>query len=165
MVLKTLNVARKSLALLWLMGVLLLAACSTTQPSAIATTAVTSTITEQMTEEPTTPAVTATLEKRPADSDTPASGICLQSEGDVVNVLLGTGSDGLPLGGRCVQITSGQRIKLLNQSGQDYSLSFGPFDEVIPSGGELLLDLPAGDYLENGVHLLPDAPAIWVVQP
>ena len=64
-----------------------------------------------------------------------------------------------------MQITSGQRIKLLNQSGQDYSLSFGPFDEVIPSGGELLLDLPAGDYLENGVHLLPDAPSIWVVQP
>ncbi len=165
MALKTLNVARKSLALLWLVGVLLLAACSTTQPPATATAAVTPTVMEQTTEEPSTPTVTATLEKRPADSDSPASGICLQGEGDVVDVLLGTGSDGLPLTGRCIQITTDQRIKLVNQSGQDYTLSFGPFDKVIPSGDELLLDLPAGDYLESGVHLLPEGPSIWVVQP
>lgn len=141
---------------------LLLPGCSMPALAADTATAAATAETSPSAAQPAAPTITAMPTKRPPDSDTPAAGICLQGEGGTVDVLLGLGPDDLPLAGRCIQIKPEQRVKLINQSGQDYSLSFGPFEETLPPGGELLLDLPAGDYLEFGVHLLPDGPAIWV---
>lgn len=99
---------------------------------------------------------------KPADSDMPASGICGEARGDPVSIVLGIGPDGLPLAGRCVQITPAQRIKLINQSSSPFNILFGEYHIDLPVGGEMLLDKPAGQYVALGVHFLPMGPELWV---
>lgn len=99
---------------------------------------------------------------KPADADTPAAGICGSGAGEIVQIQLGTGSDGLPLGGRCVQVTPLQRIELVNLTLESFHMTFGMFDVEVPSGGMVLLDKPAGEYLAPGVHDLPNGPALWL---
>lgn len=121
-------------------------------------------------ERPSTPAVagpSATIAQptaalKPADSDTPAAGICADSQYDPVSIVLGSGPDGMPLGGRCIVVNSTQRILLINQTGSQVSFQFAGFNIDLPTGGEMLLDKPAGDYLATGVHHLLMAPEVWV---
>jgi len=101
---------------------------------------------------------------KPADSDSPAAGICDQGAGDIVDIKLGTGPDGLPLAGRCVQVTPSQRLKLINPTSNSLHIAFSQFDLEIPSGSEALLDKPVGNYLARGVHFLPNGPEIWLVE-
>jgi hypothetical protein len=100
---------------------------------------------------------------KPADSDTPAAGICGNGTGEIVQIKLGAGPDGLPLGGRCVQVTPLQRLELSNPTPESLHVSFSVFDVEIPSGGIVLLDKPLGEYLARGVHFLPSGPEIWLV--
>jgi len=99
---------------------------------------------------------------KPADSDTPAAGICSESPGDQVVITLGTDSSGLPLAGRCVMVSPGQRIRLVNQSEGPYAVQFADFNIDLPRGSEMLLDKPVGEYLATGVHFLPLGPELWV---
>jgi hypothetical protein len=102
---------------------------------------------------------------KPADSDTPAAGICGGGEGDVVDVIIGTNpGDAFPLGGRCVQVTPNQRLNLKNPTTKSIHVVFGQFDLVIPSGGEVMLDQPVTRYLAYGVHHLTEGPEIWLVE-
>jgi hypothetical protein len=105
------------------------------------------------------------LTLKPADSDTPAAGICGSVEGEIVEVKIGSGPDGLPLSGRCIKITPTQQLKLINATAEQVRFSFGPFEVDLPAGGDLLLVNPVGEYLALGVHLLPNAPEIWLVEP
>jgi hypothetical protein len=100
---------------------------------------------------------------KPADSDTPAAGICPRMEGSIVDIKLGYGADGLPLGGRCVQVVPEQRLKLINPTNSPIHVVFSQFDMEVPANTETLLDKPVGDYLARGVHFLPNGPEIWLV--
>ena len=115
--------------------------------------------------QPITPVIPSPITLKPADSDTPAAGICGSSEGEIVEILLGSGPDGLPLSGRCIQVTADQRLRLVNMKNEPVAITFGPFQVDLAVGEEMLLDLPVGDYLAIGVHHLPDAPEIWLVEP
>lgn len=99
---------------------------------------------------------------KPADGDTPAAGICGTSPGEIVQIELGTGPDGLPLGGRCVQVTPVQRIELANPTFESFHVTFGMFDVDVSSGSVVLLDKAVGEYLAPGVHFLPNGPVIWL---
>jgi len=99
---------------------------------------------------------------KPADSDTPAAGICGDTQGDPVTIILGIDSSGLPLAGRCLIIAPSQRIKLVNQSGNSINMNFAGYQINLPVGGEMLLDKPVGQYLALGVHFLPMGPELWV---
>ncbi len=101
-------------------------------------------------------------ELKPADSDTPAAGICNDVMGDPVTVALGIDLSGLPLAGRCLVIAPSQRIKLVNQSGNSINTNFAGYQFNLSVGGEVLLDKPAGQYLALGVHFLPMGPELWV---
>lgn len=123
------------------------------------------------TEVPPVPSVTDTASSiepspspfiKPADNDLPAAGICGNGAGEIVQIQLGTGTDGLPLGGRCVQIMPSQRIELVNLTSESLHVTFGMFDVELPPGSVVLLDRPVGEYLAPGVHSLPNGPEIWV---
>ena len=62
---------------------------------------------------------------KPADSDTPAAGICGEPQENPVSILLGKDPSGLPLAGRCIAINTTQRIKLINQSSGPIGIKFG----------------------------------------
>lgn len=96
------------------------------------------------------------------DSDTPAAGTCSDAQSDPVFIVLGIGSDGTPLAGRCVQITPAQHIQLINQSNGPVNIQLGEYYIDLPAGNELLLDKPAGQYFALGVHSLPMGPELWV---
>jgi hypothetical protein len=99
---------------------------------------------------------------KPADSDTPAAGICSEMQGDPVNVILGIDSSGLPKAGRCVAVNPYQRIKLINQSNGPFNIKFAEYFINLSVGDEMLLDKPVGEYLALGVHFLPMGPELWV---
>ena len=102
---------------------------------------------------------------KPPDSDTPAAGICNETQGDPVAVVLGVGPDGLPKAGRCLILNPAQRIKLINQTGALYGVAFAEFGINLPIGDETLLDKSVGKYLALGVHFLPMGPELWVKLP
>lgn len=99
---------------------------------------------------------------KPPDSDTPAAGICGDAQSDPVSIVLGMGPDGIPLAPRCIIITPGQRIKLINQSNGPLNIQLGDYHIDLPTGNEVLLDKPVGQYLALGVHFLPVGPELWV---
>ncbi len=99
---------------------------------------------------------------KPAESDTPAAGICLEPQGDQVTIILGLDQSGMPLAGRCVAIAPRQRIRLINQSDGLFAIKFADFYIDLPFGNEVLLDKPVGEYLAQGVHFLPMGPELWV---
>ena len=99
---------------------------------------------------------------KPADSDTPAAGICGDAQDDPVTIVLGTDSSGVPLAGRCITIDPAHRIRLVNQSGNPLDTNFAGYQINLPVGGEMLLDKPVGQYLALGVHFLPLGPELWV---
>ncbi len=99
---------------------------------------------------------------KPADSDTPASGICASSDGDIVQATLTT--DGPPMP-RCLKVTAAQRLKIINGTTAAVRISLGHFDVEIPAGGQAVLDEPVGEYLAPGVHLMVNGPEVWLSQP
>ncbi len=102
---------------------------------------------------------------KPPDSDTPAAGICNETQGDLVSIVLGIGPDGLPKAGRCLILNPTQRIKLINQTDGLYAVAFAEYGINLPLGDEALFEKPVGEYLALGVHLLPMGPELWVKLP
>lgn len=99
---------------------------------------------------------------KPADSVTPASGVCGDAISDPVNITLGLDASGLPLAGRCVAIHPSQRIRLINQANGPFAIKFAEYIINLPVGGDLLIDQRIGQYLALGVHFLPMGPVLWV---
>jgi len=99
---------------------------------------------------------------KPADSDTPAAGICGEVQDDPVTIVLGIDSSGLPLAGRCLIVSPSHRIKLVNQSDNSINTNFAGYKIDLSVGGEMLLDKPVNQYLALGVHFLPMGPELWV---
>ncbi|MGW8250918.1 MAG: hypothetical protein ACWGO1_09770, partial [Anaerolineales bacterium] len=64
---------------------------------------------------------------KPADSDTPAAGICSNVQGDIADIILGNDPSGLPISGRCMVISPDQRLRLTNQSNEPYNTIFAGY--------------------------------------
>ena len=99
---------------------------------------------------------------KPADSDTPAAGICSESQDDPVNIVLGIDPSGLPKAGRCVAVNPSQHIKLINQSNGPFNIQFAQYFINLSLGDEMFLDKSVGEYLALGVHFIPMGPELWV---
>lgn len=99
---------------------------------------------------------------KPADSETPAAGICGEVKGETARIELGTGPDGLPLAGRCWILPAQARILLVNASQEALHFTFAGFAVDLEPGEERALDLPVGDMLARGAHALPHGPQLWL---
>ncbi|MDX1437921.1 MAG: hypothetical protein R3335_14005, partial [Anaerolineales bacterium] len=91
---------------------------------------------------------------RSAEGQEPASGICAEPGGEIVEITLT--SDG-PASPRCVKVTGDQRLRFINSRAVPVELSFGPFSETISPGGGALFDRNVGEYLASGVHQVEGA--------
>lgn len=96
---------------------------------------------------------------KPPDSDTPASGICPQFDGEIVEITI---NDPPPPSPRCVQVTAEQRLKILNATSKPVRVKLAQFDVEIPPAGETIFDQKVGEYLAPGVHLMMNGAEIWL---
>ena len=100
-----------------------------------------------------------------ADSDTPAAGICAQTDEHVVTLEI---NPDMP-SPRCMQVTADQVLRLVNQTGIPLQLRLAWYEFSLEAGAALELNVPLGAYLAPGVHHLDtqgagSAPEIWVLQ-
>jgi hypothetical protein len=100
----------------------------------------------------------------PADSDSPASGICAQAEGQWATVEI---TPDVPAP-RCVKISGDQRLKVINKTQSMIRVSLGEFVLDLQPGSEGTLDKQFKDYLEPGVHRVLSTPfsgpELWLVE-
>jgi hypothetical protein len=105
-------------------------------------------------------------EKKAPDSMEPAAGICAEPREEVVTITAGMDNPPMP---RCTQILAWQSLKFENATGQEVSFTLGVYDFNLEPGGEMLVDRPAGEYLQPGVHRLTLSAGytseIWLREP
>lgn len=100
------------------------------------------------------------------DSDTPASGICAEvPEGNAVAIVI---NEDVP-SPRCSKIEADQRVEVVNKTGGQVRVQLAQFDLTLELEEKQLLDLPAGEYLAPGVHVirassLAGGPEVWLVR-
>jgi hypothetical protein len=80
----------------------------------------------------------------------PAAGICGEAEGQEAVMRL---EPGIP-DPRCMIVHAEQRLRVVNHTGADVSLSLGPFSLPLPANGETVIGPTFGEYLMPGVHAL-----------
>jgi type 1 fimbria pilin len=84
----------------------------------------------------------------------PAAGICASFEGEMVTINLNIDiSDP-----RCSKVTADQKLTVINQTLSTLQVSIGSFNSNLLPGGTYTVDVPFGDYLEEGVHQLQVSP-------
>jgi len=83
-------------------------------------------------------------------SQSPAAGICAEPTDDEVVMRL---EPGIP-DPRCIIVQAGQRLRVVNHTGGDVTISLGPYSLLLPSNGETVLGPTFGEYLLPGVHSL-----------
>jgi hypothetical protein len=86
----------------------------------------------------------------PADSDSPAAGICGTMDGDWVTftVFLDVPSP------RCIQVHPGQRMEIANPTAGPIVVTFAGREMAIEAGASQRIDSPFGSFLAPGVHSL-----------
>jgi len=98
---------------------------------------------------------------KPADSDTPAAGICSiggESLGMAnININQDTSSP------RCVKIFATEKIKFTNNTEEEINIDFAGYNLVINPDESETIDKATGEYLELGVHIIPNIAEVWVV--
>ena len=92
----------------------------------------------------------STMSLAPADSESPAAGICAQATGDVAIIEIGPDA----ASPRCVKATGDQHLKVVNHTDKVVQIQFADVQTQIQPGAEYSLDRPFGSYLEPGVHRL-----------
>jgi peptidoglycan hydrolase-like protein with peptidoglycan-binding domain len=99
----------------------------------------------------------------PAESETPAAGVCGGSEGDVVSVTL---APDVPTP-RCLVVDAHQHLRIVNGA-QPASVHLGPFTRELSPGSVVTIDAPFGSYLAPGVHTVrvslygDTGPELWL---
>ncbi len=96
---------------------------------------------------------------KPPDSDSPASGICAESQGEIVEFTLTSDGPAMP---RCAKVIGAQRIKLINATGAVVQVNLAHFNMSIPVDSSVLLDQRVDEYLAPGVHWVNGA-EVWVI--
>lgn len=100
----------------------------------------------------------------PADSDTPAAGICATFESEVVSleIVLDVPAP------RCAIVTADQRLEVVNRTGAAIGVRFAGYEFQLQDGEAHLIDAPMGAYLAPGVHNIRvtdnagNAPELWL---
>lgn len=95
----------------------------------------------------------------PADSDSPAAGICAAVAGPSVTVTVGNEDN--VASPRCVQIASGQMLNIVNNSLNPISLDLSNIKTTIQPGKNFEFPQAAGSFLAPGVHQIVGA-EIWL---
>jgi hypothetical protein len=110
------------------------------------------------------PTPMSSAQKKPADSDYPAAGICANSQENLVLINIVPGNMPDP---RCIKVTAGQRLQFRNGTGEAIYIQLDQVYLTLVAGETQLFDVPCGDYLEPGVHhaILSDGclPEIWLI--
>lgn len=97
---------------------------------------------------------------KPADSQTPAAGICAGPSNETTVTVI-TGMDNIPQP-RCSKVTSTQKIKIINNSDQTINGIVGPYTIHALPGQSQTIDATFGSYLLPGVHNFPGGGEIWL---
>ena len=67
---------------------------------------------------------------------------------------------------RCLQVAPGQRLQVSNGTDSELLIKLGAFEERLPQGESLTIDMPVGLYLAPGVHLVGaspySGPEVWL---
>ncbi len=109
------------------------------------------------------PVLHPTSSKTPADATQPAAGICPRATADPVTITIAVD---MPQP-RCVAVSSGQRLRLVNNATQ-VKVQLGPFSSDLGPGQSVIFDRPFGDYLDPGVHIVTTStyggsgPEVWL---
>lgn len=95
-------------------------------------------------------------------SQQPAAGICGRAEADIVVVTI---NPDVP-DPRCVIIAPDQILKVVNNRAEVIQVSLGVFEAEIQPGEDIVAELPFGDYLAPGVHVIDVSPccgaSLWL---
>ena len=95
----------------------------------------------------------------PADSQTPASGICTGPSTDqIVVVTFGIDNVAEP---RCVKVTANQKLEIVNNENKTIQGSIGQYSINVAPGQNQVIDAVFGSYLATGVHDIVGA-EIWL---
>jgi hypothetical protein len=84
----------------------------------------------------------------------PAAGICASFEGEAVIINI---YPDIP-DPRCAKANAEQKLTVINQTEDTLQVSIGIFKASLQPGVEYTFDVPFGDYLEPGVHLVQVSP-------
>lgn len=87
-------------------------------------------------------------------ADSPAAGICGKLDSEIVTITI---YPDIP-DPRCLEVTSEQKLRVVNRRGEVLQVSIGRFEVEIPVDGEYTFDMAAGEYLMPGVHVIQVLP-------
>ena len=114
---------------------------------------------------PATPSATTAPTLIPPDADTPAAGICAETDSEWVTF---TVSLEVP-DPRCWQVRPSQRLEIANPTAAAVVVTFAGRDIPTDAGATARIDEPFGSYLAPGVHLIYVAegsgnlPELWLL--
>jgi hypothetical protein len=98
-------------------------------------------------------------------SDVPAAGICAEAEDPVVVVTI---HPDIP-DPRCTRVRPDQTLKVVNQTDGQIQILIGTFEATLEPGAAAVFDVPFGEYLAPGVHLVQVqpccSPTLWLESP
>jgi hypothetical protein len=148
-------------ALYLVMAVLFLASCTAPiEPAPITPVPVAS-----PTFSPDIPTQTIQPTLYPADSEFPAAGICAEAQGEVIEVII---SPQGPPDPRCYKVRPDQSLNFSNGTQREIDLQLAGYNIHLEIGESYLLDIPVGEFLAVGNHLIVIsggggfAPEIWL---
>jgi hypothetical protein len=101
----------------------------------------------------------------PADSDSPAAGICGAMEGETVTFAI---SLDVP-SPRCAQVRPSQRLEIVNTTDAPVVVTFAGRELPIEARGSFRIDEAFGSYLAPGVHFIyvtqgtGNLPELWLL--
>ena len=84
----------------------------------------------------------------------PAAGICASFDGQAVEITINVDS----ASPRCAKIRPDQTLTIVNSTLSTIQVSIGRFSSSILPGAQYSIDVPFGDYLAPGVHLVSVSP-------
>lgn len=84
----------------------------------------------------------------------PAAGICATFNQQTVEITINADTPSP----RCAIIQPDQILKVINATDTSIHVSLGNFSSYILPGGQYIIDVPFGDYLAAGVHVISVTP-------
>jgi len=96
-----------------------------------------------------------------ADSDTPAAGICgIAGESlGIANIDINQDTSSP----RCIKIFATEKIKFTNNTDKEINIDFAGYNLIIEPGDSEMIDKAVGEFLELGIHIIPNVAEVWVV--
>lgn len=95
-------------------------------------------------------------------ADSPAAGTCGESQGEIVTMTI---RPDIP-DPRCLIVQSDQRLRVVNGRQETLAVSLGRLSASIEPGGEHTFEVPIGELLLPGVHVIGVSPCcggeIWL---